>query len=73
MKSAREKLDMIAAYNDIGSYRGATAVSGVDHKAIKRPVLGAPEGGPESTARPHNYDAVTDVVAARAARTTDRI
>ncbi len=26
MKSAREKMDMIAAYADVGSYRGAAAL-----------------------------------------------
>jgi hypothetical protein len=30
-------MDMIAAYNDVGSYRGAAAICGVDHKTVKRP------------------------------------
>lgn len=38
MKSAREKLDMIAAYVDVGSYRGAAAICGVTPKTVKRAV-----------------------------------
>ena len=28
-------MDMIAAYNDLGSYRGAAAICGVDPKTVK--------------------------------------
>lgn len=31
MKSAREKMDMIAAYVDVGTYRGAAAICGTNH------------------------------------------
>ena len=72
MKSEREKMDMIAAYNDIGSYRGAAALCGVDHKTVKRAVLGT-AARPEIADRRHNYDAVSDVVAERVARTAARI
>ena len=40
MKSERERMDIIAAYNDLGSFRGAAAICGVDHKTVKRAVLG---------------------------------
>jgi DNA-directed RNA polymerase specialized sigma24 family protein len=38
MTSAREKMDMIAAYLDLGSYRGAAALCGGDQKTVKRAV-----------------------------------
>jgi transposase len=66
-------MDMIAAYNDIGSYRGAAAVCGVDHKTVKRAVLGPPRRAGEGPVRPHNYDAVADMVAARVTKTSARI
>ena len=64
-------MDMIAAYNDIGSYRGAAAMCGVDHKTVKRAVLGI-AARPGSTTRRHNYDVVSDIVAERVAGTTAR-
>jgi len=67
-------MDMIAAYNDVGSYRGAAAICGVDHKTVQRAV--AAHQVAESTtraARQHNYDVVADVVAERVARTSARI
>ena len=72
MKSERERMDMIAAYNDIGSYRGAAAMCGVDHKTVKRAVLDI-AARPGSTTRRHNYDVVSDIVAERVAGTTARI
>jgi transposase len=66
-------MDIIAAYNDLGSFRGAAAICGVDHKTVKRAVLGQPAQSPASTARRHNYDVVADIVAARAAKTSARI
>jgi DNA-directed RNA polymerase specialized sigma24 family protein len=38
MKSTRERMDMIAAYTDVGSYRGAAALCGVDPKTVKRAI-----------------------------------
>lgn len=40
MKSEREKkMDMIADYNDFGSFRGAAAMCGVDPKTVQGAVL----------------------------------
>lgn len=36
MKSAREKMNVIAAYRDIGSYRGAAAICGTTGLTIQR-------------------------------------
>ena len=36
MKSAREELDVITAYREVGSYRAAAAICGTTHKTVKR-------------------------------------
>ena len=53
LKSERERMDMITAYNDVGSYRGAAAVCGVDHKTVKRAVArpGPPKARPPAQLR----------------------
>ena len=74
MKSAREKMDMIAAYTDVGSYRGAAALCGVDPKTVKRAVERAQRTVPPTKAhRPRNTDGVRDIVAKRIEETDGRI
>ena len=34
--SARKQLDVLNAYRRVGTYRGAAAICGVDHKTVKR-------------------------------------
>ena len=36
MKSAREVMDVISAYQQVGTYRGAATMCGVNHKTVKR-------------------------------------
>jgi hypothetical protein len=36
LKNPRERMDVIAAYRDVGSYRGAVAICGTTHKTVKR-------------------------------------
>ena len=36
LKNARERMDVIAAYREVGSYRGAAAICGTTHKTVKR-------------------------------------
>ena len=43
MKNARERMDVIAAYREVGTYRGAAAICGTTHKTVKR-VVDAPRG-----------------------------
>ncbi len=38
MKSVRERMDMNAAYREVGTYRGAAAICGVTPKTVKRAV-----------------------------------
>ena len=75
MKSARERMDIISAYREVGTYRGAAVACGTTHKTVKR-VIARHEGGsavPERVARAHNYDGVAELVAARVKATAGRI
>lgn len=73
MKSAREKMDMIAAYVDVGSYRGAAEICGVDPKTVKRAVERSQSPPRERVQRVRNTDTVTDVVAKRVEKTQGKI
>jgi len=73
MKSARERMDMIAAYRDVGSFRGAAEICGVDPKTVKLAVLKAQGVPPERAERAHNYEVVVDVVAKRVDKTQGKI
>lgn len=74
MKSARERMDMIAAYRDVGSFRGAAAICGTTPKTVKRAIQRAQSRGElERKRRDKNTDAVRDVVANRIERTQGRI
>jgi len=74
MKSAREKMNMIAAYRDVGSYRGAAAICGTTPKTVKRAVQRAQSQGElRRKVRDKNTDAVRDVVAKRIEKTQGRI
>jgi len=66
-------MDMVAAYADVGSFRGAAAICGVDPKTVTLAVLKAQGMSPERAERTHNYDVVADVVAKRVDKTHGRI
>lgn len=71
-------MDVIAAYRDVGTYRGAAEICGTTHKTVKR-IIGAhellSEGGcpPERVSRARNYDEVADLVAEKVAKTAGKI
>jgi transposase len=75
MKSAREKMNYVAAYFDVGSFRGAAGVCDTTPKTIKRAVVRhlAGQSPTERTARPSNTDGVADLVAKRVKATRGRI
>ena len=75
MKSARERMDIISAYREVGSYRGAAAISGTTPKTVRRVIARHESGGapPARVPRGHNYDAVVDLVAERVERSKGRI
>ncbi len=68
-------MDILAAYRQVGSYRGAAAICGTTHKTVKR-VVERHEGSgaaPPRKERARNYDPVREVVAEQVARTHGRI
>jgi len=78
LKNARERMDVIAAYRDVGSYRGAAAICGTTHKTVKRIVeqheaSSAGVAPVERLSRARNYDEVADLVAEKVAKTSGTI
>ncbi|HET9665583.1 MAG TPA: IS21 family transposase [Desertimonas sp.] len=78
MLSARTNMDVVAAYRDVGTYRGAAEICGVDPKTVKRKVLAHEAGvldeeraGRASVAR--NTDVVRDLVVKRVAETRAKV
>ena len=74
MKNARERMDVIAAYRDVGSYRGAAQICGTTHKTVRR-IIEAHEAGqrPGRQVRGRNFDQVRDLVVPRVEKTSGRI
>ena len=68
-------MDIISAYREVGTYRGAAAISGTTPKTVKRVIARHEAGGgrPPRSPRARNYDVVADLVAARVARKAGRI
>jgi transposase len=68
-------MDIIAAYREVGTYRGAAEIAGTTPKTVKRVIARHEFGdGPgERAPREHNYDGVREVVAERVAKTHGRI
>jgi hypothetical protein len=68
-------MDILAAYREAGSYRGAAAMCGTTHKTVRRVVErhNAVGVAPERKDRGHNYEEVRDLVAERVARSRGRI
>lgn len=78
MKNAKERMDVIAAYRDVGTYRGAAEICGTTHKTVKRIIEThqlVSEGGrlPERVPRTKNYDQVADLVTDSVAKTFGKI
>jgi transposase len=68
-------MDIIAAYREAGSFRGAAQIAGTTHKTVKRVIARHEAGGgaPERAPRGHNYDVVAALVAERVEKTQGRI
>jgi transposase len=68
-------MDIIAAYREVGTYRGAALVTGTTHKTVKRVIARHEAGGaaPPRAPRGHNYDGVAALVAERVEKTAGRI
>jgi transposase len=68
-------MDIISAYCEVGTYRGAAQVMGTTHKTVRRVIARHEAGGgaPARLPRGHNYDAVAGLVAERVKKTAGRI
>ncbi|MFR9807412.1 IS21 family transposase [Pseudonocardia sp. RS010] len=75
MKSARERMDIISAYREVGSYRGAAAICATTPKTVRRVIERHEAGGvvPQRKPRERNYASVAELVAARVDKTKARI
>lgn len=78
MLSARKTMDVVSAFRDVGTYRGAAVICGVDPKTVKRKVLAWEAGeldGQEVRRRPgaRNTDVVGDLVAKRVGETKAKV
>jgi hypothetical protein len=68
-------MDVLAAYREVCTYRGAAVICGTTHKTVKRIVDRHNAGGvaPERKERVHNYDDVRETVAKEVDRTHGKI
>ena len=68
-------MDIISAYREVGTFRGAAAVSGTTDKTVKRVIARHEAGGGalERAPRGRNYDGVVELVAERIGKTAGRI
>jgi hypothetical protein len=76
LKSERERMDYIAAYNQVGTFRGAADMCGTTHKTVARAVRHQHENGnrpPARAERKRNYDIVEEMVTARMGATKGKI
>jgi transposase len=78
LKNERERMDIISAYREVGSYRGAAVMCGTTHKTVRRVIeahqaSSRGEAPPPRTERGRNYDSVAQLVAEKVNDTTGRI
>ena len=68
-------MDIIAAYREVGTYRGAAQMCGTTPKTVKRVIDRHEAGGqaPRRRPRSRNYDAVGELVAGRVVKSGGRI
>lgn len=72
MLSARKQLDIVTAYRDVGTYRGAAEMCGVTHKTVRR-IVNKAEAAEQRAARRRNYESVRSLVAAKVEDTKAKI
>lgn len=73
VKSPRQRMDILAAFRDLGSFRAAAALCGTTDKTVKRVVLRQQQGPPPRRERRHNTAVAADVVREKVAATDGRI
>jgi transposase len=70
--SARKQLDVITAYREVGTYRGAAVICGVTHKTVKR-IVTRDQAVAERVERRKNYESVRSLVAAELKDTNGKL
>ncbi len=70
--SARKELDVITAYREVGTYRGAAEMCGLTHKTVKR-VIERDVAAARRVERRRNYESVRALAAAKVEDTKARI
>ncbi len=73
MKTARDQLDIITAYHELGSYRAAAALCGTTHRTVRRVVERRSRPPADRPPRAKSTDAVGDLIAAKLTATDGRI
>jgi transposase len=78
LKNESQRLDIITAYRQVGTYRGAAEMCGTTHKTVRRVVAALEADGTRVLAagrspRVRNYEDVREVVAAKIVATSGRI
>lgn len=71
--SARDQLNILTAYEELGSYRAAAALSGTTHKTVRRVVERRRRPTPPPAARPKKTDPFTGLIEAKVRVTDGRI
>ena len=73
MKTARDQLDILTTYQELGSYRAAAALCGTTPKTVRRVVERRSRAPLERPPRPHNTDPYRELIAKRVEATDGRI
>jgi transposase len=73
VKTAREQLDILTTYTELGSYRAAAALCGTTHKTVRRVVERRGQPPAERPARPKITDLVLELIATKVKSTDGRI
>ncbi len=73
MKTARERLDIVTAFQELGSLRAAAALCGTTHKTVRRVIERRDAPPAERQPRPRATDPHIALIAARVKATGGRI
>ncbi len=73
MKHARDQLNILNAYEELGSYRAAAALCGTTHKTVRRVIERHRTPQPERPPRPRTTDPLAELIAERVRATDGRI
>ena len=71
VKTAREQLDILTTYQELGSYRATATLCGTTHKTVRRVVERRSRPAAERPPRPHNTEIVSDLRVRRQRRAAD--